>query len=148
MKSTITKKDVAKRTAKIVGEKIYLTEKIVDGVFTALREFMEAANPEVRIEIRDFGVFEVKTTKPKPKARNPKTGEIIYVPARRKTHFKAGKMLKEVLKQPLTDIKPRPDLLEGLDDEDLDEEEKWEEDDDEMDEMDEPEEEKEKSSPN
>lgn len=125
MKSTITKKDVAKRTAKIVNEKIYLTEKIVDGVFTALREFMEAANPEVRIEIRDFGVFEVKTTKPKPKARNPKTGEIIYVPARRKTHFKAGKMLKEVLKQPLTDIKPRPDLMEGLDDDDWDED--WEE---------------------
>ncbi|NQT24276.1 HU family DNA-binding protein, partial [candidate division KSB1 bacterium] len=49
-----------------------------------------------------FGVFEVKKTKPKPKARNPKTGEIIYVPARRKTHFKAGKLLKEVLKQPLT----------------------------------------------
>jgi integration host factor subunit beta len=125
MKSTITKKDVAKRTAKIVNEKIYLTEKIVDGVFTALREFMEAANPEVRIEIRDFGVFEVKTTKPKPKARNPKTGEIIYVPARRKTHFKAGKMLKEVLKQPLTDIKPRPELMEALEDDDW--EEDWEE---------------------
>jgi integration host factor subunit beta len=125
MKSTITKKDVAKRTAKIVGEKIYLTEKIVDGVFTALREFMEAANPEVRIEIRDFGVFEVKTTKPKPKARNPKTGEIIYVPARRKTHFKAGKMLKEVLKQPLTDIKPRPDIMEGLDDDEWQED--WDE---------------------
>jgi integration host factor subunit beta len=122
MKSTITKKDVAKRTAKIVGEKIYLTEKVVDGVFTALREFMEEANPEVRIEIRDFGVFEVKTTKPKPKARNPKTGEIIYVPARRKTHFKAGKLLKEVLKQPLADIKPRQraDWDEGWD-EDLDE---------------------------
>lgn len=147
MKSTITKKDVAKRTAKIVGEKIYLTEKIVDGVFTALREFMEAANPEVRIEIRDFGVFEVKTTKPKPKARNPKTGEIIYVPARRKTHFKAGKMLKEVLKQPLTDIKPRPDLLEGLDDEDLDEKEMWEDDDDDMDETDAPEATKEGISP-
>jgi integration host factor subunit beta len=73
-------------------------------VFTALREFMEEANPEIRIEIRDFGVFEVKTTKPKPKARNPKTGEIIYVPARRKTHFKAGKLLKEVLKQPLSEI--------------------------------------------
>lgn len=151
MKSTITKKDVAKRTAKIVGEKIYLTEKIVDGVFTALREFMEAANPEVRIEIRDFGVFEVKTTKPKPKARNPKTGEIIYVPARRKTHFKAGKMLKEVLKQPLTDIKPRPDLMEGLDD-DEDWEEDWEEDeekdDDEMDEVEGPETEPEKPAQN
>jgi integration host factor subunit beta len=101
-RSTVTKKDVAKRTAKIVGEKIYLTEKVVDGVFQALREFMSEADPEVRIEIRDFGVFEVKKTKPKPKARNPKTGEIIYVPARRKTHFKAGKLLKEVLKQPIT----------------------------------------------
>src|SRR4030043_2298936 len=99
-KVTITKKDVAKRTAKIVGEKIYLTEKVVDYVFQALREFMSEANPEVRIEIRDFGVFEVKKTKPKPKARNPKTGEIIHVPARKKTHFKAGKILKEVLNQP------------------------------------------------
>ncbi|MFQ5674576.1 MAG: HU family DNA-binding protein [bacterium] len=105
MKKTITKKDVAKRTAKLVGEKIYLAEKIVDGVFTSLRQFMAEANPEVRIEIRDFGVFEVKTTKPKPKARNPKTGEIIYVPARRKTHFKAGKLLKDVLKTPLDQIK-------------------------------------------
>jgi integration host factor subunit beta len=98
---TITKKDVAKRTAKLVGERIYITEKIVDGVFTALRQFMAEASHEVRIEIRDFGVFEVKKTKPKPKARNHKTGEIIYVPARRKTHFKAGKLLKEVLKKPL-----------------------------------------------
>jgi integration host factor subunit beta len=105
MKKTITKKDVAKRTAKLVGEKIYLAEKVVDGVFTSLRQFMTEAEPEVRIEIRDFGVFEVKTTKPKPKARNPKTGEIIYVPARRKTHFKAGKLLKDVLKKPLDNVK-------------------------------------------
>ena len=62
---------------------------------------MSEANPEVRIEIRDFGVFEVKKTKAKPRARNPKTGEIIYVPARRKTHFKPGKLLKEAMKQPL-----------------------------------------------
>src|SRR3990172_8425258 len=101
MKKTITKKDVAKRTAKLVGEKIYLAEKIVDGVFTSLREFMAEAEPEIRIEIRDFGVFEVKTTKPKPKARNPKTGEFVFVPARKKMHFKPGKLLKEYLKQPL-----------------------------------------------
>ena len=103
-KRTITKKDVAKRTAEIVGEKICLTERIVDGVFRALRSYMAEADPEIRIEIRDFGVFEVKTTKPKPKARNPKTGEIIYVPARRKTHFKAGKALKEILKKPLSEL--------------------------------------------
>ena len=98
---TVTKKDVAKRTAKQVEDTVYHTEKLINAVFESLREFMMEADPEIRIEIRDFGVFEVKTTKPKPKARNPRTGEIIYVPARRKTHFKAGKLLKSVLKQPL-----------------------------------------------
>ncbi|RMH65331.1 MAG: integration host factor subunit beta [Calditrichaeota bacterium] len=102
---TVTKKDVAKRTAQEYnasnGEnvKIYAAEKFVDAVFVALRKILSEADPEVRIEIRDFGVFEVKKTKAKPKARNPRTGEIIYVPARRKTHFKAGKILKDELKQ-------------------------------------------------
>ena len=50
-------------------------------------------------------VFEVKKTKAKPKARNPKTGEIIFVKPRRKTHFKPGKILKNVLKKPLDEFK-------------------------------------------
>jgi len=102
---TVTKKDIAKRTAQIVNGKVYHVERIINAVFDALREFMTEADPEVRIEIRDFGVFEVKTTKAKPKARNPKTGQIIYVPPRRKTHFKAGKILKDVLKRPLEEVK-------------------------------------------
>ncbi len=106
---TVTKKDVAKRTAHEYnisnGEniKIYTAEKFVDAVFVALRKILIEADPEVRIEIRDFGVFEVKKTKAKPKARNPRTGEIIYVPARRKTHFKPGKILKDELKQEFTE---------------------------------------------
>jgi len=98
---TVTKRDIAKRVAKRIGEKLPLTEKVVSALFTTLREIMAEANPEIRIEIRDFGVFEVKKTKAKPKARNPKTGEIVYVPPRRKTHFKPGKLLKEELKKPL-----------------------------------------------
>lgn len=102
---TVTKKDVAKRTALEINTKfddnvkIYTAEKFVDAVFTSLRNILSEADPEVRIEIRDFGVFEVKKTKPKPKARNPRTGQIIRVPARRKTHFKAGKLLKDELKK-------------------------------------------------
>lgn len=98
---TVTKKEVAKRVAKMMSQKIYITEDFVNAVFQALREILSEADPEIRIEIRDFGVFEVKETKPKPKARNPRTGEIIYVPARRKTHFKPGKLLKDILKEPL-----------------------------------------------
>ncbi|HHM24489.1 MAG TPA: integration host factor subunit beta, partial [Bacteroidetes bacterium] len=90
-----------KRTAELVDGKVYHVERIINAVFETLREYMMEADPEIRIEIRDFGVFEVKPTKAKPKARNPKTGEIIYVPPRRKTHFKPGKLLKDVLKQPL-----------------------------------------------
>ncbi|MCD6165872.1 integration host factor subunit beta [candidate division KSB1 bacterium] len=101
MKKTITKREVAKRVSKKLGEKLPRVEKTVSTLFTTLREIMSEANPEVRIEIRDFGVFEVKTTKAKPKARNPRTGEIVYVPPRRKTHFKPGKLLKEELKKPL-----------------------------------------------
>lgn len=104
---TVTKKDVAKRMAQEYNIqhdevlKMYTAEKFVDSIFVALRKILIEADPEVRIEIRDFGVFEVKKTKAKPKARNPRTGEIIYVPARRKTHFKAGKVLKDELKKAL-----------------------------------------------
>lgn len=101
---TVTKKEVAKRVAKAMGQKIYVTEEFVNIVFESLREILAEADPEIRIEIRDFGVFEVKQTKPKPKARNPRTGEIIYVPARRKTHFKPGKLLKDILKKPLDNV--------------------------------------------
>lgn len=105
--TTITKKHIIARTAKIVHQRASQIDAVVDGVFQSLREFMTEANPEVRIEIRDFGVFEVKKTKPKPKARNPRTGEIIYVPGRRKTHFKAGRLIKEVLHKPLSELEEK-----------------------------------------
>ncbi len=95
---TTTKKDLTQRVSVITGRKKSDVAPVVDALFTAMRETMSEGN---RIEIRGFGVFEVKKTKPKPAARNPRTGEIIYVPARRKTHFKPGKLLKQVLHQPL-----------------------------------------------
>ncbi|MCX7834343.1 MAG: HU family DNA-binding protein [Ignavibacteria bacterium] len=96
---TLTRKDVEKKMdEKLAGKK--LTKKlIVDSLFESLRELIMTANPVIRIEIRDFGVFEVKKTKPKPKARNLKTGEFVYVPGRRKMHFKPGKILKNFLKE-------------------------------------------------
>lgn len=98
---TVTKKDIVRKLAAQTGENRQSTAAWVDRVFTALRDSMMAADPEVRIEIRDFGVFEVKLTKSKPKARNPRSGEIIFVPSRRKTHFKPSKLLKGFLTKPL-----------------------------------------------
>ena len=92
--STITKKDLALLVSRSTGCKKNLAAKMVDSLFVAMRDSLIQGN---RIEIRGFGVFQVKDTRPKPAARNPRTGEIIYVPARRKTHFKPGRLLKEAL---------------------------------------------------
>jgi integration host factor subunit beta len=102
--TTLTKKDLARRVAALQGEPIYKCEPWVNTVIVALRELMLEADPEVRIELRDFGVFEVKKTKAKPKARNPKTNETVFIPSRRKTHFKPSKRLKEELQQPLAEL--------------------------------------------
>ena len=101
MPITYTRKDVAKKTAEKLGQKILQTEETVDAMFTVLREMMSGDESNIRIEVRNFGVFEVKPTKAKPRARNPRTNEEVFVPARRKTRFKPGKLLREVLKQPL-----------------------------------------------
>ena len=96
---TTTKKDLAADVARDVPNcKKSMAAKMVDSVFNSMRKSLINGD---RIEIRGFGVFQVKDTKPKPAARNPRTGEIIYVPARRKTHFKPGKLLKEELHKPL-----------------------------------------------
>ena len=101
---TLTKKDVARAVAATTGEPLYKCEPWVQATIGALRDMMMQADPEVRIELRDFGVFEVKKTKAKPKARNPKTNETVFIPARRKTHFKAGKRIREELQKPLDDL--------------------------------------------
>lgn len=101
---TYTKRDLVRRISEERNIPMVQVEPWVDIVIDAIRSTMMDANPECRIEIRDFGVFEVKKTKAKPKARNPKTNEVIYVPEHRKTHFKPSKLLKEFLKNPISDL--------------------------------------------
>jgi len=95
---TTTKKDLAIQVAKETGCKKSLASEMVDSIFNAMLDSLIEGD---RIEIRGFGVFQVKDTRPKPAARNPRTGDVIYVPARRKTHFKPGKLLKDALHTPL-----------------------------------------------
>jgi integration host factor subunit beta len=101
---TYTKRDLVRRVAEDMDEPMVQAEPWVESVLVAIRETMMDADPTCRIELRDFGVFEVKKTKAKPKARNPKTNEEIYVPAHRKTHFKPSKLLKEFLRTPLEEL--------------------------------------------
>lgn len=100
-KKTYTKKEIAKEVASRLSATMDTSAKFVDEVFTVMREMLTDDRPSVRIEIRNFGVFEVKKTKAKPRARNPRTNEEIYVPAHKKTHFKPGKILKSHLSKPI-----------------------------------------------
>ncbi len=101
---TATKEDVARRVAEMQDCPLYEAKKQVRSVLTALGDLMIEADPERRIELRNFGVFEVKKTKAKPTARNPKTNEPMFVPSRRKTLFRPGKRVEEVLKTPLREL--------------------------------------------
>ena len=95
-------------------------EIAVDAVFDALRASMERGE---RIELRGFGVFQVKDTRPKPAARNPRTGQIIYVPARRKPQFKPGRLLKEALHQKRDGTMPLLEIDDDHDEMDMDDDE-------------------------
>jgi len=98
---TYTRKDISKRVATKVGAPDIKTDKFVHTTFTVMAEMLCEDNEITRIEIRNFGVFTVRPTAAKPKARNPRTGEIVYVPAHRRTHFKPGQIIKQVLRKPL-----------------------------------------------
>lgn len=100
-KRTYTKRDIVKRVAKQTNSSYDKTAPYVDVIFATMREMMSNDYDNIRIEVRNFGVFEVKPTKAKPRARNPRTNEEVYVPAHKKTHFKPGKILKQHLKKPI-----------------------------------------------
>lgn len=96
---TYTRKNIENKIDEKLTGKVLTQKLIVDSVFESIRELLMQADPVARIEIRDFGSFEIKKTKPKPKARNLKTGEFMFVEGRRKIHFKPGKILKNFLKE-------------------------------------------------
>tara|TARA_Y100001970_G_scaffold27546_1_gene33638 strand:- start:2232 stop:2543 length:312 start_codon:yes stop_codon:yes gene_type:complete len=98
---TFTKKDVAVEIANRLEATLVDSLTFTDELFVVLRDMLTDDYEKVRIEIRNFGVFEIKPTKAKPKARNPQTNQEIFVPAHKKTHFKPGKILRQYLKQPL-----------------------------------------------
>lgn len=69
-------------------------EEVVDFVFDTITSALK--NGE-EVSISGFGTFLVKSRKART-ARNPRTGEIVQVPAMNVPRFRAGKGLKEAVK--------------------------------------------------
>ena len=91
----MTKKEIVKK----ISEEIGLTQlKTKDIVQRTLDAIIHTLVSEGRIELRNFGVFEVKGRAPR-KARNPRTGDKVYVPAKNVVTFKPGKEMEELVRQ-------------------------------------------------
>jgi integration host factor subunit beta len=87
----VTKKEMARTIAQQMDLTQMQSHEIVQKVFDGITETLVQ---EGRIELRNFGVFEVKKRKPR-KARNPRTGEKVKVPARMVVTFKPGREMEE-----------------------------------------------------
>lgn len=91
----MTKKEIAKKISEQSGITVLLALEAVQMVFDGITETLV---DEGRIELRNFGVFEVKRRRAR-KARNPRTGESVSVPERMVVTFKPGREMEERVSQ-------------------------------------------------
>ena len=73
--------------------------QIKDVIDTFFESIVSALLEKHSVELRGFGTFFIREIKEKYSARNPKTGELIYVPKKNKIRFRASKKFKEFLNQ-------------------------------------------------
>jgi nucleoid DNA-binding protein len=91
----VTKKEIVKTISDEIGLTQLKTKEIVQKTFDAI---VETLVEERRIELRNFGVFEVKKRAAR-KARNPRTGDKVYVPEKFVVTFKPGKEMEERVRE-------------------------------------------------
>ena len=76
--------------ARIAGQTGMEHQKVKAIVQHTLDQIVDVIATDGRIELREFGVFEVRLTAPRT-GRNPKTGAPVNVPAGKRVRFKAGR---------------------------------------------------------
>jgi nucleoid DNA-binding protein len=94
-KQVVTKKDIVRTISEEIKMTQLRTKEIVQTTFTAI---IEALAEGGRIELRNFGVFEVKRRAPR-KARNPRTGAKVFVPEKFVVTFKPGKEMEDRVRE-------------------------------------------------
>ena len=91
----MTKKEIVKTISEEIGLTQLKTKEIVQKTFDAI---IDTLVEDERIELRNFGVFEVKRRAAR-KARNPRTGEKVFVPEKFVVTFKPGKEMEERVRE-------------------------------------------------
>jgi len=91
----VTKKEIVRTISEEIGLTQLKTKEIVQKTFDAI---VETLVEDGRIELRNFGVFEVKRRAPR-KARNPRTGEKVDVAEKFVVTFKPGKEMEQRVRE-------------------------------------------------
>lgn len=99
----VTKKEIVKQISERAELTQLQTKEIVQWTFDAIVETLVS---EGRIELRNFGVFEVKRRKPR-RARNPRTNEPVEVEAKNVVTFQPGKVMEEKVRQMVNPPEPK-----------------------------------------
>src|SRR5881397_1119230 len=99
----VTKKEIVRQIADKLEMTQLKTKEIVQLTFDAIVDTLLEVG---RIELRNFGVFEVKQRKPR-KARNPRTGERVDVEAKNVVTFQPGKEMEEKVRKFAKAIEPK-----------------------------------------
>ena len=85
------KKDIAREVSETIRVNRLKTSLMMSKTFEYISEILAK---EGRVELRNFGVFEVVTRKPRV-TRNPRTGQICHTPKRYKVRFKPSKKMMD-----------------------------------------------------
>lgn len=91
----MTKKDIVRTIAEQIELPQLRTKELVQKTFDAL---IDALVREGRVELRNFGVFQIKKREARM-ARNPRTGEKVPVQAKSVVTFKPGKEMEARVRQ-------------------------------------------------
>jgi integration host factor subunit beta len=89
----VTKRELVISVAEQHG---YTQNEVADVIQTTLDTITEWLAEGNRIEVRNFGVFEIKVRDARV-GRNPRTGEAVPIEEKRVAVFKPGKALKETV---------------------------------------------------
>ena len=90
----LTKKDLVLTVAKETGVTQVEVKRVIQRL---LHHLIESLKEGKTIELRNFGVFKVRTRAPR-RGRNPKTGQEVPVPAKRVVVFKPGLLMRQDIK--------------------------------------------------
>ena len=93
------KQDMIDNIANSTGLTKVEVEAVINESFI---EIINALSKNENIELRGFGSFSVKHRMPK-KARNPRTGDPIFLPERYVPVFKPSKLMKDTVNKKLID---------------------------------------------